>query len=296
MIFRTGVGRRPPFTFPAAFRAALRISRRDALRARGRSALIVVMVGLPVLVVTLALILTETADVTAEEELTSRIGAADLRIRVSGLSRPGNPPGDPVALLGSGTRIIPFNSGGADFWGAGGYDRVAIRELDLRDPLTRGMYRLLRGRLPAAPGEIAVTPRVAERGAPPGAAPTVTRRHRPVRVVGVVEHPHRPDSREIVGLPGAVLPEGSGIGWLADTPEPVTMADVRRLREADLTVHAPVIPEGSEHLDECCFVIDFHDPEEAAGIALIVVMGVLEVVLLAGPAFAVGARRRRREL
>ncbi|GGQ02887.1 ABC transporter permease [Streptosporangium pseudovulgare] len=296
MIFRTEVGRRPSFTFPAAFRAALRISRRDALRARGRSALIVAMVGLPVLVITLALILVETADVTPDEELTSRIGAADLRIRASDVLRPGRPPGDPAALLGPGARIIPFNTGGADLWGTGGYDRVAVRELDLRDPLTRGTYRLLRGRLPAAPGEIAVTPRVAERGSPPGTAPVVTRRRRPVRVVGVVEHPHRPDSREIVGLPSALLPGGTGTGWLADTPEPMTMADVRRLREAGLTVHAPVIPGGSEYLDECCFVSGINDPEEVAGIALIVVMGVLEVTLLAGPAFAVGARRRRREL
>ncbi|MEU6738131.1 FtsX-like permease family protein [Streptosporangium sandarakinum] len=281
---------------PAAFLAALRISRRDALRARGRSALIVTMVGLPVLVIVFALIFTATADITEREGLRARIGTADLRIVTLGRpdtdARASTPTSSSeiMSLLGPGARIIPANDGSVDFRGERGYDHVSAHELDLRDPLTKGMYRLLRGRLPAAPGEIVVTPGAEERGARFGTTPAVTFKLTPMRVVGVVEHPHQTKSAEIIGLPGTLLfdrADGRGTGWLADTPKPVTMADVRRLSRASLGVRAPV---------EARDAYGYHDTEDAVAIALIVVMGVLEVTLLAGPAFAVGARRRRREL
>ncbi|MEV4248883.1 FtsX-like permease family protein [Streptosporangium canum] len=296
----------------AALLAALRISRRDALRSRGRSALIVAMVGLPVLVITATLIVTETADITPREGLTAQIGAADLRIWTLGGQRfPARDAGgeiywtaapsssaEIVSLLGHGARVIPANDGSVDFRGEDGYDHVAAHELDLRDPLTAGMYRLLRGRLPAAPGEIAVTPGTEERGAPLGTTPAVGPKKTPKRVVGVVEHPHQTRSAEIVGLPGT-LPfdgqDGQGTGWLADTSQPITREDTRRLNAAGLGVRAPVVPEGSDG-DDCCWIVSSYDVDELVAIGLAVVMSVLEVVLLAGPAFAVGLRRRRREL
>ncbi|MGW0065155.1 FtsX-like permease family protein, partial [Streptosporangium sandarakinum] len=281
---------------PAAFLAALRISRRDALRARGRSALIVVMVGLPVLVIVFALIFAATADITRREGLTARIGTADLRIVTLGRPDTDGRASTPTSsaevmrLLGPGARIIPANEGSADFRGERGYDNASARELDLRDPLTKGMYRLLRGRLPAAPGEIVVTPGAEERGARFGTTPAVTFKLTPMRVVGVVEHPHQTKSAEIIGLPGTLLfdgADGRGTGWLADTPEPVTLRDIRGLQAANLNVEAPATVKDTS---------DYRDTRDIVAVGLIVVMGVLEVVLLAGPAFAVGARRRRREL
>ncbi|WP_031158527.1 FtsX-like permease family protein [Streptosporangium roseum] len=297
----------------AALLAALRISRRDALRSRGRSALIVAMVGLPVLVITVTLIFAETADITPREGLTAQIGAADLRIWTLGGQRfPTRAAGgeiywtaapsssaEIVSLLGHGARVIPANDGSVDFRGEDGYDHVAAHELDLRDPLTAGMYRLLRGRLPAAPEEIAVTPGTEERGAPLGTTPAVGPKQTPKRVVGVVEHPHQTRSAEIVGFPGTLLFDGrngQGTGWLADTSQPITREDIRRLNTAGLGVRAPVVPEGSGDWNDCCWVVSSYDVEQLMTIGLAVVMSVLEVVLLAGPAFAVGLRRRRREL
>ncbi|GAA3425155.1 hypothetical protein GCM10018953_23380 [Streptosporangium nondiastaticum] len=281
---------------PAAFLAALRISRRDALRARGRSALIMVMVGLPVLVIVFALIFAATADITRGEGLTARIGTADLRIVTLGRPDTDGRASTPTSsaevmrLLGPGARIIPANEGSADFRGERGYDNASARELDLRDPLTKGMYRLLRGRLPAAPGEIVVTPGAEERGMRFGTTPAVTFKLTPMRVVGVVEHPHQTKSAEIIGLPGTLLfdrADGRGTGWLADTPKPVTLRDIRGLQAANLNVEAPATVKDTS---------DYRDTRDIVAVGLIVVMGVLEVVLLAGPAFAVGARRRRREL
>ena len=47
--------------FPNRWRPALRIARRDALRARGRSVLVVVMIALPVLTMTAVDVLSRSA-------------------------------------------------------------------------------------------------------------------------------------------------------------------------------------------------------------------------------------------
>ncbi|MGY1839540.1 MULTISPECIES: hypothetical protein [unclassified Modestobacter] len=62
------------------WRLALRIARRDALRARGRSALVLLMVGLPVLAIVGGDTLYRTAETSAVEQLPTTLGAADARI------------------------------------------------------------------------------------------------------------------------------------------------------------------------------------------------------------------------
>ncbi|MEU4330134.1 FtsX-like permease family protein [Nonomuraea dietziae] len=295
----------------SAVLAALRIARRSAWRSRGRSALIMVMIGLPVLVITAILTLTATMSVTGREGLVAELGAADARLTqvpegsvihqepngaISGpgddgaaLSRPSA--AEVAALLGPGTRLIPFSTGVLRL----GTERVDALEGDLRDPLTRGMLTLSEGRFPSA-REVAVTPALGLRPGdllrPSGAAP--------LTVAGVLEHPHRPSLRQVVGpdLPLAPLdgfgsPGEYGTGWLADTPKPVTWAEVPALNRAGLfvTSRAMVADPLRTQVRASAF-----DVQSMVGIGTMVIMVVLVTVLLAGPAFAVGLRRRRREL
>ncbi|GAA1013051.1 hypothetical protein Aple_016200 [Acrocarpospora pleiomorpha] len=290
----------------SAVRAALRIARRNAWRSRGRSALIMVMIGLPVLVITAMLTLTETMNVTPQEGLAAELGAADARLvqvpagtvlhqqpNGTGWTTGGDAAAprlsaaEVVELLGPGARLIPFSTGVLRL----GSERVDARETDLRDPVTRGMRTLREGRFPTA-GEVAVTPAIGLRPGdllrPSGAAP--------LTVVGVVEHPHRPSLREVVGPDLPLAPSDAswsvfeyGTGWLADTAKPVSWTDVPALNKAGLfvtsrtmiTARVPAAP---------------FDVRYAVGIGAMVIMVALETVLLAGPAFAVGLRRRRREL
>src|ERR1044072_2394109 len=67
----------------SAFAAALRISRRDALRFKGRTALIMVMIGLPVLLITGVLTGYATLHVDMREGMTAELGSADARIATS---------------------------------------------------------------------------------------------------------------------------------------------------------------------------------------------------------------------
>ncbi|WP_433365903.1 FtsX-like permease family protein [Streptosporangium sp. CA-115845] len=301
----------------SALLAALRISRRDALRAGGRSALIMLMIGLPVLVITGFLTLAETADINPREGLTANLGTADARIWATGLqgevrqdirgrmwSTDGELNGRARSwtqaelgkLLGPGGRFLPANEGSVDYLAADGRDHVSAREVDLRDPLTTGMYRLVEGRFPASAQEIAVTPELLGRGARLGATLEVTRGRKPMRVVGVLEHPHRTRATEIVGLPGTLLfaqPGTQGTNWLVDTPGPVTGAVVQRLNAVGLLVQSRAVIENPPDRD--WFTPSGNEDQQVA-IGLAGVMIVLEVVLLAGPAFAVGLRRRRREL
>ncbi|GAA0402167.1 hypothetical protein GCM10009530_62600 [Microbispora corallina] len=297
----------------SAVRAALRIARRTAWRSRGRSALIMVMIGLPVLVITAVLTLTETMQVSPREGLVAELGAADVRLTqvpegtsdlrqtpngasfstgVHGAAVPRLGAAEVTALLGPGTRVIPFDAGVLRL----GTERVDALRTDLRDPLTRGMLTLSEGRLPAAAREVAVTPALGVRPGDhlqPSGGP-------PLTVVGVVEHPFRPSLREVVGPDLAVAPvdelwspHGYGTGWLADTPRPVSWADVPALNRAGLFVTSRGMLTGPAGDPVRAPGLDV---QSTVGIGAMVIMVMLETVLLAGPAFAVGLRRRRREL
>jgi len=120
---------------------------------------------------------------------------------------------------------------------------------------------------------------------------------RTFRVVGIVEDPTNLNASTIVLRPGALPPAGRDtIKWLAATPNAVTWADVKRLNGVGITaVSRDVLanPPGAGELYQTGI------SRNSAGSEAIVLVGglaMLEVVLLAGAAFAVGARRRQRAL
>ncbi|MFD1932301.1 FtsX-like permease family protein [Nonomuraea mangrovi] len=293
----------------SAVLAALRIARRNAWRSRGRSALIMVMIGLPVLVITAMFTLIDTMNVTGQEGMVAELGAADARLMQTpagtvlrqepngaswgpggdGAAAPSLGTAEVMALLGPGTRLIPFSTGVLRL----GTEQVDALETDLRDPLTRGTLTLREGRFPSA-REVAVTPALGLRPGDLLQASAAT----PLTVVGVVEHPHRPSLRQVVGpdLPLAPFDQFSspgeyGTGWLADTAKPVSWTDVPTLNKAGLYVTSRAMITNSPRTPARAF-----DVQYMVGIGAMIVMVALETVLLAGPAFAVGLRRRRREL
>jgi len=68
--------------------SALRAARRDSRRRRGRTALVLVMVGLPVATVIAANVLSRTVDVSVAESLPQRLGHADALVRYDGTNGP----------------------------------------------------------------------------------------------------------------------------------------------------------------------------------------------------------------
>ncbi|GAA3564709.1 hypothetical protein GCM10022419_051720 [Nonomuraea rosea] len=301
----------------SAFRAALRLSRRDAWRAKGRSALVMVLIGLPVLAITALLTGSAITDLTPQERLPSLLGSADARLTTlpsrdpveqdySGQSfgaRSAKGPQRQWTAAELGTllqgRFLRWQNNAVEVRVTDRYDRIDVLEVDLRDPMARGMRPLVTGRYAAAPGEAAVTQALLDRGARIGGTVKVTRKDRPVLVVGVIENPNRPGLPELAGLPEGALShqnDGDSSGWLAETPGPVDRAEIKRLNQAGLAVSSRFVIESptQAELDDNTYRPD--GLRNLAMLGIMVVLIVMETVLLAGPAFAVGLRRRRREL
>src|SRR6266511_4383498 len=207
-----------------------------------------------------------------------------------------------LALLPPGTRMIEDQRDTISLRTAAGTGELGVRLLDYADPLARGILRPLSGRAPAGPDEVALTPAAAGRlGTGPGGTVRLADGSREFRVVGTVEDPTDLTAATVVLRPGALSPAspangGADLRWLAATPGPLTWAEVKRLNTHGVVAVSRYVlahpPTDAERY-----------PEFAAehGLALGVPgigggLAVLEIILLAGPAFAVGARRRRRDL
>ncbi|VXB94676.1 FtsX-like permease family protein [Nocardioides sp. AX2bis] len=299
------------------WRVPLRIARRDARRARGRTALALTLLALPVLAVTTADTLYATSSVTGAESLERRLGAAEARIDLHGTGQAfqtadpdeasqwsggGAPDRAAVAaVLGLedlDAQSVPLREGSVRFETDRGRDDAQVLVTDLGDPLTDGLVRLTEGRLPTSTDEVVVNARVDARG--PGVGEDlVLASGDALRIVGEAE------SAAIVGrpfaaaLPGAAL-EPRGASSLLVGGDPVSWAQVRELNDLAATVVSRAVlvdpPPDSALAPEVRTGMGLVDDAAITAAVLIAVMVLIEVVLLAGPAFAVGARRQARTL
>lgn len=309
-------------------RAALRLARRDARHARGRSVLVVAMIGLPVLGLTTADVLTRTAQLSPAEQLARELGAAEAALSYSGngpveqdpsghnyASGPVHPsaPSQPsetelLRVLPAGTRLVP-DTGAVQVQvrTADGLALAQVRGLDYADPAARGLLRQVSGRPPRSTAEVALTRRLAGTlGLKVGDDMRTRRPDRKFAVVGLVADPYELRDDRAYVLPDAV-PESDGGSaprtsrYLVDAPHDVTWADVQRLNALGFTVRSRSVvlhppPRGEVPFYRHASGGSSVSTQVVAAGVVAVGMALLEVVLLAGPAFAVGARRRRRDL
>ncbi|MEV6978979.1 FtsX-like permease family protein [Kitasatospora sp. NPDC093806] len=349
----------------SAWRVALRIARRDALRAKGRSALVVAMVALPVLGVAGSDVFFRSAELDPGEKAVRMMGqsAAELRILDRGavvLQAP-NPEDDyhvedanetkkgadgqpaytpeqrrsldtePTELarqLLPGAVLVPLRSGPYTATStAEGLTNVQITEADLADPVWRGRFDIVRGRAPGADHEIAVTRdfldtsglKLGDRTAPRGLEAT------PFTITAVVEHPGDLRATGLIARPGALIDQlaklpgadqsryrtsvSEGVNrWLVKLPAGagIDWPKVLELNKHGFTAASRAVLLDPPARSEVPFYAyrdsqgggstPFFDRTSVVILGTVVGMALLEIVLLAGPAFAVGARRSRRQL
>ncbi|MFI0791154.1 FtsX-like permease family protein [Micromonospora rubida] len=300
-----------------SWRAALRIARREAGRARGRTALVLAMIALPVLALAFAAVTYDMSRLTGAERIDRQLGTADAELRWladgplvqdawgdNGYPREGvrhrNRPvtaAELTAQLPAGTRV-----GKAQWWvpfeARVGNRRKTFdgRQLDLTDPLLRGQARQLAGRPPTAADEIGLNQaalrqlhvRLGDRVAPADGSGDRT-------VVGVVEFPDGlGPTVALPPAPGTRVESRGQTRWLVDLPDDVDPGLTDRLNARGIVV---VARTPAPHPGVDAGLLDASvSAEEAGNAVLIGGLGLLEVVLLVGPAFAVGVRRRRRDL
>ncbi|MEV4497354.1 FtsX-like permease family protein [Micromonospora arborensis] len=312
-------GRRRIAELAGSWRAALRIARRESRRAMRRTALVLAMIALPVAALAFLAVSYDMAELTPQERLDRRLGVADAELRWiadtpvgqdewgegwytrEGERQPTAPAtaAQVTALLGPGSRVTEVRTDlPLTLRGPHRDEDVEGRVLDLRDPLARGLVRFRAGRAPQQPGEVAVSPAALRRlDLRLGHAVALADGSRAYTVVGVVEFPD--DLGTVVALhPGAAPSTGPGTesSWLADVPGTVDAALVSRLNDRGVVVAArPPADSTSERTRTWLGSIDPSGNDLSTGV-LIAGLGLLEVVLLVGPAFAVGVRRRRRDL
>ncbi len=302
-----------------AWRLPLRLARRDAQRHRARSILVLVMIALPVLAVTAADVMIQTSGVSGRESVDRRIGSAQALVEVwngvqtvqqapdpnDGYSSAGSgneelPTAEQVSSMLDGAALVEVRRGQADVRTSKGQTPVEVTEVDLRDPVARGLFDLASGRLPRSEGEVVVNQSMLDKGYRVGDSLELTADDAPAdpTIVGVAE------STTVRSFPVAAGPLGSlgadtghGRSWLVDGG-PVSWATVRQLNDMGAVVTSRTViehpPPRSEWPEEVQTVSSSNN--SLAVVGLIVVMALIEVVLLAGPAFAVSARKQQRSL
>ncbi|MFG1999221.1 FtsX-like permease family protein [Spirillospora sp. NPDC048911] len=319
----------------AGYGVALRIARRDAVRAKGRTMLVLCMIGLPVMAIVALSVLFKTGEWSTRESLPYELGRSDARLTGAARSPVEQNPDETSfggagmddtpkpwtteemtrrvqAKYGPGAKVLPYVQGKAVVIRTErGALHAEVTEVDLRDPLTAGLVRLTRGRLPATADEVALPPSFGDRGFRIGSAAKIDGTGAQKRVVGFVQDPLTMGRPLAVALPGA-FPSRDGAGngpagvadagtqWLIGTGgKPVTWADVRDFNKLGITVLSRAVvmnPPPAGQIPAGAGSEPSTDNTTMAIGAMIVAMVVLEVVLLAGPAFAVGVRRQRRQL
>jgi putative ABC transport system permease protein len=315
----------------AGWRVAIRIARRDARRYKWRSALIVAMVGLPVLLLTGGITLLATTDVSMAESVPRVMGSAQARIYTNGPDRQVQSPDSQFNLnLSAGALAVPGFApdsawtmskvqkvtGGRVIQTLDAWMRVTLGDrrptmrvlgIDARDPLARGMTELVSGRWASTTSEIVVTKAGIANGLPREGTLTAAGpdgKPRQLSVVGVATGQTGSGLPFLVALPGLVTAVGDqsqmSPAFLLGSPDAVTWADVRRLNDYGLLVQSRQVflnPPPQAELDPQIAPMVGSDQRGQDLFLLIAAVGIfIETTLLAGPAFAVSAARQRRSL
>jgi putative ABC transport system permease protein len=202
--------------------------------------------------------------------------------------------------LGADATLSPLSAGTVEVTADGGPMAARAHELDLASPLADGIFHLAEGRWPERDDEVLVTPSLVAAGATVGEPVTVAGGSM-LTVVGRTEE--NPD-RSLIAFPGVVLTPSTIAfqEWLVDAAGPITWRQAVELADQGMSVHSRDVidnPPAIGELPPSMEVIGAGEDDVAGPLAftgLVMSMILLEVVLLAGPAFAVGARRSQRSL
>ncbi|MEV7236670.1 ABC transporter permease [Streptomyces sp. NPDC051020] len=321
------------------WRASLRIARRDAMRAKGRSALVVAMIAVPVLGVTALDVTYRSVTPTTAEQLTAEMGSADALfsdqqmgpieqmpdgemyndVEGKGLGNDTGPSVDIRTTFPKGSRAISIQSVPASITTAYGIANTNVYEFRTSDKLARGKIDLVRGAYPHGKGEVAATePFLKSTGLHIGSFTTLRNSGEKYTITGVVEQPDELRVEALYADPGAVIapwktkadhdrkvlpPNVGSKDWLVKGPEAVgvTWPHIMEANKSGILVKSRQVvldppPDSEVPLAGKIPDMSGSSVEQSTALVTVIAMAVLEIVLLAGPAFAVGARRSRRQL
>ncbi|WP_154792739.1 ABC transporter permease [Occultella kanbiaonis] len=301
------------------WRAALRIARRDALRHRGRTLLVVAMIALPVFGATFLATVIRSSSPTVATTLQQTLGddaqalvTVDscgfviLQVPTGGRTCLTNQPveevgeADIAALVPTGAELVPRREFAVDLY----TDDVRISDEVLaatdaeRVP---GLLPLTAGGMPTAPGEVVLAQRLVDRlRIEVGDTFTIVTGETevPTTLVGII----RSGDQSGLAAEGTLPEEGAlSRSWYVLGTDAVTWPDVLALNEIGVGALSRAVLLDPPPRSDVPYHASFGADPRLAGstiglIAAVAGIGLLEVVLLVGPAFAVGAKSSTRQL
>lgn len=263
-------------------RVLARIAAREVLRARGRSALIVAMIALPVALVVTGSILHRTTTPTLQEQISRELGTADLRID--------HDTGDTAWLeaLPAESRVVTHSESSVEVAVGGQFRLVSVSDMPLDDPLTSGRLVLVGGSAPRTADEAAVSPSLLDAAGIEVGETLRIEGFPELRVSGEVVQPHSIHWDLIV----------VGKGGFEPGPRSTSFVDVPAGAEARIEAVRKDVG-GDTRWTTTADSLDSLIPPDAGPLGVIVIsllggLALLETAMVAGAAFAVGVRRQLR--
>ena len=273
-----------------AYLAVARVARRQALRAPWRSLLIVAMVALPIAALTTTAIAIRTSVPTDAERITEQFGTADLEVYPNHRTTTS----DVAAALPTGSRIasVGFLSITRPLVEHASIVYFSVFEygVPVDRPPVRGMYRILEGAAPTGPGEAAVGPAIMQVLGLHIGDTFSPRRGVDLRITGtVVSAGHLNDPVVVLG-PGtlASLVRDRIDEWLVQLPPEVSPTTAAERLSAVHLAAGDTVSALQDHQND--------EQKGTAGAFAAAAVMLLATGLIAGAAFAVGARRQLRTL
>ncbi|MBC7597347.1 MAG: ABC transporter permease [Kineosporiaceae bacterium] len=297
-----------------AWRASLRLAVRSITRAKGRSTLVALMVGAPVALAVVLATLFLTQDISPNENIPARMGSTQAVARFLGgeVGQDGNA----INFSWAGNELAASESDAAALKLAKLTDAsiisltrgfvtleshpltgVDVIESDFTRPGTDGIIGLKQGRVPSAADEVVISQNLNEDGTLGLGSSITTEGGVKLKVVGIGDIGSivpDPGSAVIAVLPSSSIPMSRRTSeFLIDRLAPVTWEQVQGLNKAGFFVESrAVINDPPRDATQSA-----QGSNEGVAVVRIVIAAIMiEVILLAGPAFAVGVRRQRREL
>lgn len=299
----------------ARWRAVLRLAWRDAARHKGRTAVVVAMMMLPVFAATFLTTIVRSSTETTETMIQTRLGdEAQARLDpadcerveqhpVSGSSICDHGDGEMdlatedqiLAALPPGSELVPEYTGQGSLRSEAALVEATWTQVDAT--AVPGLVPVRSGLAPEE-GQVVLDSRTAERlGVGVGADLdlVVGEEERTVRIVGLAA----PDRNPQVWAGVGTVPEQrrEPAAWLA-VGAPVTWAHTQALNEEGVLVFSRQVtldPPADDEIPAGMGAGNW-DATTVGLIGAVAAIGLVQAVLLIGPAFAVGARRSARTL
>ncbi|MCA0178422.1 MAG: ABC transporter permease [Actinobacteria bacterium] len=320
----------------SSWRVSLKMARRDALRYKGRSALVLVMVALPVALIVGGLSFASTSMRSIAERLDASVGSGQAIIYsispekviqgIDGQSQWGYNEDDSDAsrkakpipgFTEDGTtaertaaldalipgKVVSVQTGEVRWVNGTKFPRALVMYVDPTANLGPKLT-LTSGRWPTTSSEVVVTPLGIHEGMPTSGTLDVRlgTETTPLTIVGTAKVLD-PDFGMPHLMSTAPLPAAEGSVWSTNwiiTGDPVTWSEVRRLNDYGLALTSRYVvehpPAASELPGEAWDEQNNFDNEAKLMAAMFGAVLFLVTALLVGPAFAVSAGRQRRSL